>query len=168
MGKKITFGHLLPFFPPFLGNTVICLLPPVQVDVFTIKAIDLGELKKLRIRHDNSGASPSWFLERVEIVDLKESTTWAACRTLFVWSEKGARSQEPAEPQEGRGDAEGHRRSSPPTHRHPLGALWWLCHYTECGVVLRYLRCCVLLSQHLCSLGTSSVWNATSAFLCFS
>lgn len=47
----------------------------MQVDVFTIKAIDLGELKKLRIRHDNSGASPSWFLERVEIVDLKESTT---------------------------------------------------------------------------------------------
>lgn len=58
-----------------MGNTVVCLLPPVQVDVFTIKAIDLGELKKLRIRHDNSGASPSWFLERVEIVDLKESTT---------------------------------------------------------------------------------------------
>uniref|UniRef100_A0A8U8BKQ1 Uncharacterized protein n=1 Tax=Geospiza parvula TaxID=87175 RepID=A0A8U8BKQ1_GEOPR len=47
-----------------------------QVDVFTIKAIDLGELKKLRIRHDNSGASPSWFLERVEITDLKESTTY--------------------------------------------------------------------------------------------
>uniref|UniRef100_A0A8C3KZD0 Lipoxygenase homology domains 1 n=1 Tax=Chrysolophus pictus TaxID=9089 RepID=A0A8C3KZD0_CHRPC len=38
--------------------------------------IDLGELKKLRIRHDNSGSSPSWFLERVEIVDLKESTTY--------------------------------------------------------------------------------------------
>ncbi|XP_037981638.1 lipoxygenase homology domain-containing protein 1 isoform X2 [Motacilla alba alba] len=47
-----------------------------QVDVFSIKAIDLGELKKLRIRHDNSGASPSWFLERVEIIDLKESTTY--------------------------------------------------------------------------------------------
>ncbi|XP_032531612.1 lipoxygenase homology domain-containing protein 1 [Chiroxiphia lanceolata] len=47
-----------------------------QVDVFTIKAIDLGELKKLRIRHDNSGTSPSWYLERVEIVDLKESTTY--------------------------------------------------------------------------------------------
>ncbi|XP_062369972.1 lipoxygenase homology domain-containing protein 1 [Cinclus cinclus] len=47
-----------------------------QVDVFTIKAIDLGELKKLRIRHDNTGASPSWFLDRVEIVDLKESTTY--------------------------------------------------------------------------------------------
>ncbi|NWV97363.1 LOXH1 protein, partial [Machaerirhynchus nigripectus] len=47
-----------------------------QVDVFTIKAIDLGELKKLRIRHDNSGSRPSWFLERVEIIDLKESTTY--------------------------------------------------------------------------------------------
>ncbi|XP_053910565.1 lipoxygenase homology domain-containing protein 1 [Cuculus canorus] len=47
-----------------------------QVDVFTVKAIDLGELKKLRIRHDNSGASPSWYLERVEIVDLKESITY--------------------------------------------------------------------------------------------
>ncbi|XP_063036774.1 lipoxygenase homology domain-containing protein 1 [Melospiza melodia melodia] len=47
-----------------------------QVDVFTIKAIDLGELKKLRIRHDNTGTRPSWFLERVEITDLKESTTY--------------------------------------------------------------------------------------------
>ncbi|NXA96195.1 LOXH1 protein, partial [Melanocharis versteri] len=47
-----------------------------QVDVFTIKAIDLGELKKLRIRHDNSGSRPSWFLERVEIIDLKESITY--------------------------------------------------------------------------------------------
>uniref|UniRef100_A0A8C3Y5S1 Lipoxygenase homology domains 1 n=1 Tax=Catharus ustulatus TaxID=91951 RepID=A0A8C3Y5S1_CATUS len=47
-----------------------------QVDVFTVKAIDLGELKKLRIRHDNTGTSPSWFLERVEIVDLKESITY--------------------------------------------------------------------------------------------
>lgn len=63
------------FLSPFLESSVICLLPPVQVDVFTIKAIDLGELKKLRIGHDNTGASPSWFLERVEIIDLKESTT---------------------------------------------------------------------------------------------
>uniref|UniRef100_A0A8C3USI3 Lipoxygenase homology domains 1 n=1 Tax=Catharus ustulatus TaxID=91951 RepID=A0A8C3USI3_CATUS len=47
-----------------------------KVDVFTVKAIDLGELKKLRIRHDNTGTSPSWFLERVEIVDLKESITY--------------------------------------------------------------------------------------------
>lgn len=72
--KQIMQSQLTPLFSPF-WKRVIFLLPPEQVDVFTIKAIDLGELKKLRIRHDNSGSSPSWFLERVEIVDLKESTT---------------------------------------------------------------------------------------------
>uniref|UniRef100_A0A8C6Y609 Lipoxygenase homology PLAT domains 1 n=1 Tax=Naja naja TaxID=35670 RepID=A0A8C6Y609_NAJNA len=43
-----------------------------QVDVFTVKAIDLGELKKLRIRHDDSGSSSAWFLERIDIIDTKE------------------------------------------------------------------------------------------------
>ncbi|XP_019387226.1 PREDICTED: lipoxygenase homology domain-containing protein 1 [Crocodylus porosus] len=47
-----------------------------QEDVFTIKAIDLGPLKKIRIRHDNSGTNPSWYLERVEAVDLNASTTY--------------------------------------------------------------------------------------------
>lgn len=74
-GEKDYPWPFTAFLPFFLGNTAICLLPPVQVDMFSIKAIDLGELKKLRIRHDNSGSRPSWFLERVEIVDLKESTT---------------------------------------------------------------------------------------------
>ncbi|XP_060092590.1 lipoxygenase homology domain-containing protein 1 [Heteronotia binoei] len=47
-----------------------------QVDIFTVKAVDLGELKKLRIRHDNTGSNPAWFLERVEIIDTKEETTY--------------------------------------------------------------------------------------------
>ncbi|XP_030006124.1 lipoxygenase homology domain-containing protein 1 [Sphaeramia orbicularis] len=45
-------------------------------DVFTITAVDLGVLKKLRIRHDNSQASAGWFLDRVEIVDNKDDTTY--------------------------------------------------------------------------------------------
>ncbi|KAL7975753.1 hypothetical protein Chor_001243, partial [Crotalus horridus] len=32
-----------------------------QVDVFTVKAIDLGELKKLRIRHDDSGSNSACY-----------------------------------------------------------------------------------------------------------
>lgn len=140
----------------------------MQVDVFTIKAIDLGELKKLRIRHDNSGASPSWFLERVEIVDLKESTTWGACYPLFVWSGKGLPpSLGSAEPWGGRGDAEEHCCSSS-GNGHPLGALWSLGHETECGAILGYLWGGVLLSQHLCNLGTISVWKGATAFFCFS
>ncbi|XP_074850459.1 lipoxygenase homology domain-containing protein 1 isoform X1 [Carettochelys insculpta] len=47
-----------------------------QEDIFTIKAIDLGILKKLRIRHDNSSGNPAWLLDRVEIVDLKDSTRY--------------------------------------------------------------------------------------------
>lgn len=46
-----------------------------QEDVFDITAVDLGVLKKLRIRHDNSQASAGWFLDRVEIVDNKDDTT---------------------------------------------------------------------------------------------
>lgn len=48
-----------------------------QEDVFSISAVDLGALKKLRIRHDNSQASAGWFLDRVEIIDDKDDTTYA-------------------------------------------------------------------------------------------
>lgn len=46
-----------------------------QEDIFNITAVDLGTLKKLRIRHDNRQASAGWFLDRVEIVDNKDDTT---------------------------------------------------------------------------------------------
>lgn len=51
-------------------------LTPVfsQVDVFTLMAVDLGQLRKLRIRHDNKQASAGWYLDRVDIVDMKEET----------------------------------------------------------------------------------------------
>uniref|UniRef100_A0A8C9S0Y2 Lipoxygenase homology PLAT domains 1 n=1 Tax=Scleropages formosus TaxID=113540 RepID=A0A8C9S0Y2_SCLFO len=45
-------------------------------DTFSITAIDLGPLKKLRIRHDNTQAHSGWFLDRVEIVDSKDDTTY--------------------------------------------------------------------------------------------
>ena len=38
-----------------------------QVDTFTVKAIDLGELTKIKIRHDDSGLGAAWYLEKVEI-----------------------------------------------------------------------------------------------------
>uniref|UniRef100_A0A3B4WNI6 Lipoxygenase homology PLAT domains 1 n=1 Tax=Seriola lalandi dorsalis TaxID=1841481 RepID=A0A3B4WNI6_SERLL len=45
-------------------------------DIFNITAVDLGILKKLRIRHDNRQASAGWFLDRVEIVDNKDDSTY--------------------------------------------------------------------------------------------
>ncbi|KAF7667477.1 hypothetical protein LDENG_00061370 [Lucifuga dentata] len=47
-----------------------------QEDIFTVTAIDLGPLKKLRIRHDNSQSNSAWYLDRVEIVDTKDDTTY--------------------------------------------------------------------------------------------
>lgn len=46
-----------------------------QEDVFILTAVDLGVLKKLRIRQDNSESHSSWYLDRVEIVDTKEDVT---------------------------------------------------------------------------------------------
>uniref|UniRef100_A0A8C1TV52 Lipoxygenase homology domains 1a n=1 Tax=Cyprinus carpio TaxID=7962 RepID=A0A8C1TV52_CYPCA len=37
------------------------------IDEFTIEAVDIGKLKRIRIGHDNAGASPGWFLDWVEI-----------------------------------------------------------------------------------------------------
>ncbi|XP_039606557.1 lipoxygenase homology domain-containing protein 1-like [Polypterus senegalus] len=47
-----------------------------QEDIFSITAIDLGKLKKLRIRHDNAQGNAAWFLDRVEILDSKDDTTY--------------------------------------------------------------------------------------------
>lgn len=47
----------------------------LQEDVFTVTAVDLGPLKKLRIRHDKTHSYSSWYLDRVEIVDTKDDTT---------------------------------------------------------------------------------------------
>ncbi|XP_058493118.1 lipoxygenase homology domain-containing protein 1 [Solea solea] len=47
-----------------------------QEDVFIVMAIELGPLKKLRIRHDNSKSHSSWYLDRVEIVDTRDDTTY--------------------------------------------------------------------------------------------
>ncbi|MBN3300355.1 LOXH1 protein, partial [Amia calva] len=47
-----------------------------QEDIFSITAVDMGPLKKLRIRHDNTQAHSAWFLDRVEITDNKDDTTY--------------------------------------------------------------------------------------------
>uniref|UniRef100_A0A672RND8 Lipoxygenase homology domains 1a n=1 Tax=Sinocyclocheilus grahami TaxID=75366 RepID=A0A672RND8_SINGR len=47
-----------------------------QEDVFTITGMDLGPLKKLRMRHDNKQANVAWYLDRVEIFDVKDETMY--------------------------------------------------------------------------------------------
>ena len=46
-----------------------CLTP--QNDVFTLTAVHLGQLKKVKIRHDNAGIGAAWFLGHIEVEDTK-------------------------------------------------------------------------------------------------
>lgn len=41
----------------------------LQVDKFTLDAVDLGQVYKIKIRHDNSMMSADWYLDQVEVVD---------------------------------------------------------------------------------------------------
>ena len=37
--------------------------------MFKLEAADLGNVYKIRIRHDNSGFSPAWYVDYVEVID---------------------------------------------------------------------------------------------------
>jgi len=51
---------------------VTCLVVlPHQEDVFTLTAVHLGQLKKVKIRHDNAGIGAAWFLGHIEVEDTK-------------------------------------------------------------------------------------------------
>ncbi|XP_047553619.1 lipoxygenase homology domain-containing protein 1 isoform X2 [Lutra lutra] len=67
-----------------------------QTDTFTIYAIDLGPLTKIRIRHDNSGNRPGWFLDRIDIMDMNNETTYyfPCQRWLAVEEDDGQLSRE--------------------------------------------------------------------------
>jgi hypothetical protein len=43
-----------------------------QEDLFGITCVDVGTPTKIRIRHDNSGFGPSWFLDKVIIRNEKD------------------------------------------------------------------------------------------------
>uniref|UniRef100_A0A3B5A4D6 Lipoxygenase homology domain-containing protein 1-like n=1 Tax=Stegastes partitus TaxID=144197 RepID=A0A3B5A4D6_9TELE len=42
-----------------------------EVDKFTIEAVDLGQVFKIRIRHDNSMMGADWYLDQVEVLDVE-------------------------------------------------------------------------------------------------
>uniref|UniRef100_A0A8C6IN28 Lipoxygenase homology domain-containing protein 1 n=1 Tax=Mus spicilegus TaxID=10103 RepID=A0A8C6IN28_MUSSI len=89
-----------------------------QTDTFTIYAIDLGTLTKIRIRHDNTGNRPGWFLDRVDITDMNNETTYyfPCQRWLAVEEDDGQLSREllpvdesyvlPSEDEEGGGQGD--------------------------------------------------------------
>lgn len=67
-GSVRTRPPLLPFLSRTNISIKTCVFS-VQVDKFTIEAVDLGQVFKLRIRHDNSMMHADWYLDQVEVVD---------------------------------------------------------------------------------------------------
>lgn len=67
-GSVRTRPPLLPFLSHKDTSITTCVVS-VQVDKFTIEAVDLGQVFKLRIRHDNSMMHADWYLDQVEVVD---------------------------------------------------------------------------------------------------
>ena len=47
-----------------------------QTDEFVLEALDLGELSRLEIGHDNSGFRPGWMLDRVVITSQATNKRW--------------------------------------------------------------------------------------------
>lgn len=52
-----------------IDRTESLLLFKPQVDKFTIEAVDLGQVFKIHVRHDNSLIGADWYLDQVEVLD---------------------------------------------------------------------------------------------------
>uniref|UniRef100_A0A3B4AXR7 PLAT domain-containing protein n=1 Tax=Periophthalmus magnuspinnatus TaxID=409849 RepID=A0A3B4AXR7_9GOBI len=50
-----------------------------QTDRFVVEMLDLGELLRIKVEHDNSSPSSGWFLECVEVTNTANSVT-----TIFM------------------------------------------------------------------------------------
>lgn len=44
--------------------------------MFNLEIVDLGKIFKCKVRHDNSFLNPSWYLDKVEVVDNLDKETY--------------------------------------------------------------------------------------------
>ena len=54
------------FYAVYVNSTVF-MFSLFRMDTFRLEGIDLSELIKLRICHDNHSVGPGWFLDKVSI-----------------------------------------------------------------------------------------------------
>ena len=59
-----------------------------RVDEFMIQCPCVGEIKRIRIGHDNWGSAPGWFLDKVIIDDLEQNRVYEfPCSRWFAKDE---------------------------------------------------------------------------------
>ena len=57
-----------------------------SVDLFEVEELDVGELLKVKIGHDNSGVSPSWLLDKITIENSSSAVQWLCkCSGTGLW-----------------------------------------------------------------------------------
>ncbi|XP_073440095.1 oxygen-regulated protein 1 [Dendrobates tinctorius] len=66
----ILYGHLRPSAPVFLYSNEEHLFQSGHEDTFDISIGDIGEVYKIRIGHTNSGDSPGWHCEEVQLLNI--------------------------------------------------------------------------------------------------
>ena len=66
-----------------------------QVDNFELDILDLGELKKCVLEHDNSGFGADWLCDRVDVKDVVTGKSWSfPCRQWIGKKKAGTLSRE--------------------------------------------------------------------------
>ena len=60
-----------------------------NTDVFVLSlSQSLGTIQAVRIGHDNSGESPSWFLEEVVVIDEQVNQSWTFTKSQWLALER--------------------------------------------------------------------------------
>ena len=54
-------------------------------DTFSIQCCDLGRLTKVKVRHDNSGSGPSWYLDSIEVKEERRAPTGTSGGSEEAW-----------------------------------------------------------------------------------
>ena len=87
-----------------------------NTDVFVLSlSQSLGAIQAVRIGHDNSGESPSWFLEEIVVVDEQVNQSWTFTSSLWLALER----------EDGRIERIIEQAPNEGTFRHEVVKRWW-------------------------------------------
>ena len=87
-----------------------------NTDVFVLSlSQSLGAIQAVRIGHDNSGESPSWFLEEIVVVDEQVNRSWTFTSSLWLALER----------EDGRIERIIEQAPNEGTFRHEVVKRWW-------------------------------------------
>gem|GEM_PF-1006818 len=55
-----------------------------NTDYIYVPSLDLGEINQIRIINDNSGDGPGWYVNNIEIKDIKTNKTWSYLPNVWI------------------------------------------------------------------------------------